>query len=327
VAEVGIVAIGRNEGDRLVRCLRSVSILGTPVVYVDSGSSDRSVEVAQAFGAIVIELDSSVPFGPARARNEGARRLLELDPAVQFIQFIDGDCELREGWIAAAVRQLRENPRAAAVAGRLRERSPQASIYNRICDIEWDGPIGEVTACGGIAMMRQQAFQEVGGFDASVLAAEDDEICLRLRRRGWTIVRISAEMALHDAGMSRLRQWWRRAKRCGYAYAQGAKMHGRSPDRHFVREVQRSWLWGFFLPALALAAAWPTRGASLLLLACYPLQFARIYRSMRLRGVGAVSGAAYASSCIVSKFAEVAGAWKFKMKERRGTPMQLIEHR
>ena len=325
--EVGVVAIGRNEGDRVVRCLRSVSGLGATVVYVDSGSSDRSVEIAAALGAMVVELDSSVPFGPARARNEGARLLLSLDPGVQFIQFIDGDCELRQGWIAAAARQLREDPRAAIVAGRLRERSPDASLYNRLCDIEWDRPIGEVTACGGVALIRARAFQEVGGFDASVLAAEDDDICLRLRRRGWSIVRIPAEMALHDAGMTRLPQWWRRAMRAGCAYAQGAKMHGRSGERHFVREVRRSWLWGFFLPALALAAAWPSRGASLLLLVGYPLQFARIYRAMRLRGVGGIPGIAYASSCIVSKFAEVAGAWKFKLKELRGTPTQLIEHR
>jgi len=325
--EVGVVAIGRNEGDRLVRCLRSVSGFGTMVVYVDSGSSDRSVEAAAELGAIVVKLDPSVPFGPARARNEGAWRLLELDPPVQFIQFMDGDCELREGWLAAAARQLKENPRVAAVTGRLRERSPEASIYNRICDIEWDGPIGEVATCGGIAMMRLRAFQEVGGFDASVLAAEDDDICLRLRRKGWTIVRISAEMALHDAGMTRLGQWWRRAMRGGYAYAQGAQMHGGSRDRHFVREIRRTWFWGFFLPALALGAAWHSRGASLLLLVCYPLQFLRIYRSIRRRGVGGVPGAAYAASCIMSKFAEVAGAWKFKMKELRGAPMQLIEHR
>ena len=151
MAEVGVVAIGRNEGDRLVRCLRSVSGLGTKVVYVDSGSSDQSVEIAAALGAIVVQLDSSVPFGPARARNEGAQLLLEVDPSVQFIQFIDGDCELREGWLATAAKQLSENPRAAVVAGRLRECSPDTSIYNRFCDIEWEGraTVTSFERCGG----------------------------------------------------------------------------------------------------------------------------------------------------------------------------------
>jgi GT2 family glycosyltransferase len=327
MAEIGIVAIGRNEGERLSRCLGSLTGLGAQVVYVDSGSSDRSVEMAAALGLTVLELDPALPFGPSRARNEGVRRLLEIDPSVQFVQFIDGDCELHRSWLAAGARQLREDPRAAIVAGHVRERSPEASIYNKICDIEWDGPTGEVPACGGIAMMRLRAFQEVGGFDPSVLAAEDDEICLRLRRKGWAILRLAAEMAVHDAEMTRLGQWWRRAVRCGYAYAQGAAMHGRSRDRHFVRETRRSWFWGFLLPALILAGAWPSGGGSLLLLLCYPVQMARIYRRTRMRGVADLPSAAYALSCIASKFAEVVGAWKFKMKELRGAPMQLIEHR
>jgi GT2 family glycosyltransferase len=324
-SNVGVVAIGRNEGERLARCLRSVVARGAPVVYVDSGSSDASCETAAAMGAVVV--NAAPPFGPGRARNEGARKLLEIDPSVELIQFIDGDCELRADWFGAASEQFRNLPRAAIVAGRLRERSPDASIYNRLCEIEWDGPTGEVSACGGIAMVRARAFQEVGGFDASVLAAEDDEICLRLRRDGWKVVRIAAEMALHDAALTRAGQWWRRAVRCGYAYAQGAKMHGRSPDRHFVRQTRRSWLWGFFLPLGALAAAWPSNGASLLLLLLYPAQVARVFRTSRARGVAAWPAAAYAVSCMACKFAEVVGACKFKMKELRGTPMQLIEHR
>jgi len=148
MADIGIVAIGRNEGDRLPRCLRSVTGRGAEVIYVDSGSSDRSVELAAALGATVLSLDPAVPFGPARARNEGVRRLLEIDPSVQFVQFIDGDCELGQSWLVAGARQLRENPGTAIVAGHVRERCPEASIYNKICDIEWDGPTGEVPACG-----------------------------------------------------------------------------------------------------------------------------------------------------------------------------------
>src|SRR5438094_132332 len=123
-------------------CRNSLSVLvppdrsGADVCTFIFACSDAAT--GAGLGAMVVELDSSVPFGPARARNEGARLLLSLDPGVQFIQFIDGDCELRQGWIAAAARQLREDPRAAIVAGRLRERSPDASLYNRLCDIEWD---------------------------------------------------------------------------------------------------------------------------------------------------------------------------------------------
>src|SRR5215471_13879820 len=149
VAEVGIVSIGRNEGNRLKGCLQSVKRAAATVVYVDSGSSDRSVAMARELGASVVELDASQPFGPSRARNAGVAHLLQLDPSVKFIQFVDGDCELADGWIEKGVRWLQNNPEVAVVCGRLRERLPTASVYNRLCEIEWDQPIGETAACGG----------------------------------------------------------------------------------------------------------------------------------------------------------------------------------
>jgi glycosyltransferase involved in cell wall biosynthesis len=149
---LGIVIIGRNEGERLRRCLQSVAMAGCPVVYVDSGSSDGSMELAGSLGAGVVNLDLSTPFTAARARNEGFRRLMELRPGLQFVQFVDGDCELSGGWLSAAQAEMRNRPEAAALCGLLRERHPEASIYNRLCDLQWNGPAGQIEACGGIAM-------------------------------------------------------------------------------------------------------------------------------------------------------------------------------
>jgi cellulose synthase/poly-beta-1,6-N-acetylglucosamine synthase-like glycosyltransferase len=275
----------------------------------------------------VVELDASTPMGPSRARNAGAVRLLELDPQVRFIQFVDGDCELADGWISVGIRNLIASPSVAVVCGRLRERFPSASIYNRLCEIEWDEPIGEARFCGGNCMMRSDAFQQVGGFDPNVLAGEEPELCLRLRTRGWKILRTNEEMAVHDAAMTRIGQWWRRAVRSGHAYAQGAWLHGSSPQRHFVRETRRAWGWGFLIPLVAMSAAWPSRGLSLLLLLCYPAQFFSVYRQARRRPLPAGYAAAYAASCMLSKFGEVYGIWKFGIRQLRGAPMQLIEHR
>src|SRR5262245_32426939 len=186
MSELGVVAIGRNEGERLRRCLTSLSGQGLTIVYVDSGSEDGSVELAQSMGADVVELDMSRPFTAARARNQGAERLREVDPRARFVQFIDGDCELAEGWLEKARRALEEHPRVAVVCGRLRERDPEISVYNRLADLEWDTPIGEAKACGGIAMIRLDAFEEAGGFNPAVIAGEEPELCLRLRRNGWT---------------------------------------------------------------------------------------------------------------------------------------------
>ena len=155
------------------------------------------------------------------------------------------------------------------VCGRRRERFPESTVYNHLADLEWDGPVGEAKACGGDAMMRVEAVRKVGGYNPGIIAAEDDEVCLRIRREGWKVVRIDAEMTLHDMAMTSFRQWWRRSTRTGHAYAEGSAMYGRTPERHFVRQTRSALFWGFFGPLTALALAWPTRGVSLFLLAGY----------------------------------------------------------
>ena len=145
---IGIVVIGRNEGERLKKCLESISSLAAVVVYVDSGSTDNSVLMARERGASVVELDMSIPFTAARARNEGFRHLCSMGIKPEFVQFVDGDCEIMQGWLEQASLFLKDHPDVAAVCGRTRERYPQASVYNMLCDIEWDAPIGEAEACG-----------------------------------------------------------------------------------------------------------------------------------------------------------------------------------
>jgi GT2 family glycosyltransferase len=251
--EFGAIAIGRNEGERLRRCLRSLSAAAA-VVYVDSGSTDGSAQWARAGGAEVIELDPGMPFTAARARNAGFRRLQQMAPELSCVQFVDGDCELDEGWLEHALSFLAAHADVGAVCGRLRERYPKLSIYNWLCDQEWNGPVGEVRACGGIAMIRADAFGAVGGFCESVIAGEEPELCVRLRGAGWRIWRLDIDMAVHDAAMTRFAQWWRRGIRAGYAFAQGAHMHGALPERHFVWQSRRAWLLGIWLPLACLIA-------------------------------------------------------------------------
>ena len=278
---IGLVVIGRNEGERLRRCLQSVLGEGRQVVYVDSGSTDGSVELARSLGAQVVALDMRQPFTAARARNAGWRALLLQAPQVRYVQFIDGDCEMNAGWLAAAQACLDGHPQHAVVAGRLRERHPERSIYNRLCDIEWDTPVGDTKACGGIAMVRATPLQAVGGFRDDLIAGEEPELCVRLRAAGWKIYRLDAEMALHDAAMLHWRQWWRRTMRGGFAYAQGAWLHGAAPERHWVRETMRALAWGAGVPLLALVAVVAFGAWGLAVVLIYPLQMLRLALKMR----------------------------------------------
>lgn len=338
---LGAVVIGRNEGERLTRCLRSMAPGVERIVYVDSGSSDGSVEVARELGADVVELEMDRPFTMARGRNAGFERMTERHPEVRFVQFVDGDCELRPDWMPIAGRFLETHSDVGAVCGRRRERFPEASVYNRLIDVEWGrAPIGDVAACGGDAMIRAEALRQVGGFDPVMIAGEEAELCCRLRLRGWRVVRLDAEMTLHDAAMRSFGQWWRRAVRGGHAFAEGAQRQGATALRHNVRELRSVAFWGLLLPlvvavCLASAALLPAATdspapatlatvAGVLLLG-YPVLALRIFLWRRRLGAASGDAALYAVFCAIGKVPEAFGVLTFLRNRHR--QRSLIEYK
>ncbi len=325
--QVGVVIIGRNEGQLLKQCLMSVVDKVPGIVYVDSGSTDGSVEIAKSLEVDVVELDLSIPFTAARARNEGLDHLLTLNQQIRFVQFVDGDCEVVEGWLESAQRELESQPQTAVVCGRRRERFPGISIYNKLCDIEWNTPIGETKMCGGDAMMRVEAFKQANGFNPSLIAGEEPELCVRLRQQGWKILRIDRDMTLHDAQMTNLSQWWKRSLRAGHAYAEGSWLHGHSAEHHWVKESRSIWLWGLILPLLSLGTAWSTSGLSLLLLTVYPLIIYRSYCNSLQQGFHRQDAVIYALFCVLSKFPGVQGQIKFHINRLLGRGSQLVEYK
>ena len=326
---VGVVAIGRNEGARLQACLASVLGLG-PVVYVDSGSIDGSQAYARSLGVTLVDLPTPPKFTAARARNAGAEKL----PATEFVQFVDGDCEVQRGWIAAAVAALDADPGLALVFGRRRERHPEASVYNALADDEWDVPVGEVAACGGDVLIRRAAWQAAGRYPDEMIAGEEPDLCARLRAQGWRLARIDAEMTLHDAAITRFGQWWRRQERAGHAAAELAWRHPRLDAPDWAGAVRRMLLWGAALPGLSIAGLLLAAIAGpewLVLAALWPalllLNVARL--SARRRREGLTPRLAHASALLLMlcKPAESRGVARFHLNRWRGTGSQLIEYK
>jgi len=319
----GAIAIGRNEGERLTLCLTSLSS-ATALVYVDSGSSDGSVQWAREHGADVIDLDMSLPFTAARARNAGFRRLRSLAPDLAYVQFVDGDCELVKGWPEQSLSFLRTHLDVAVVCGRRRERYPERSIYNWVCDQEWGRAAGEVRACGGDAMMRVDALEAVDGYRDDLVAGEDPELCVRLRGAGWRIWRLDSQMTLHDAAITRFGQWWRRTLRTGYAFAQGAYLHGAPPERHCVWESRRAWLWGIWLPLACLVAGLTFEPWGWTAWLIYPLQILRL----TVRNPGTLGDRAMlAVFQVLARFPEAVGQVSFMRDRLFGRQARLIEYK
>lgn len=331
--QLGVVVIGRNEGERLRRCL-----LARPpqagCVYVDSGSVDGSVALARELGVEVVELAAPPRFTAARGRNAGLRHLLAHWPDLEFVQMVDGDCELHPQWPAKAIAALQAEPGLALVFGRLRERFPERSIYNALCDDEWNVPVGEVAVAPGNILCRAAALRAIGGYREDMIAGEDPEMALRLRAAGWRLRRIDAEMALHDAAITRFGQWWRRAERGGHAFAELATRHPRSRRPDWRRQCLSILGWGGVLPALILAALLASRlaGPAALALAgvlalAWPAKMLQIAASRHRHGLGARLALASGALLMIGKFPECLGVARFYRNRLLGRGSQLIEYK
>lgn len=275
---VAFVVIGRNEGERLGDCLRPLLALTPRVIYVDSASTDDSVELARSLGATTVVLDRKALLSAARGRNEGFRELRRRFPDCDYVHFIDGDCVIAPGWLQQALSFLEANPKVAVACGRRFERHPEASMYNRLCDEEWNTPVGKAEQSGGDALVRVTAFEEVGGFRSDLKAGEEPEMTSRMRAAGWEIWRLDAPMTEHDARILHFGQWWKRMVRGGFGYAEVWSSTGQLPERVFERQLRSALFWTVAVPLAIVFATILVREPVVLALipAAFALQIARI---------------------------------------------------
>ncbi len=334
---IGVVVIGRNEGERLLRCLASVGrgAVAAAVIYVDSGSTDDSVAAALRAGARVVELDMTQPFTAARARNAGRSR---LPPPCGYIQFIDGDCMLQPGWLAQARAALDTDPGLAAVFGRRREIAPAASVYNWLCDIEWAVPPGPARYFGGDVMIRADALDEAGGYPDEMIAGEEPDLAMRMRRNGWRLRCLAGEMTLHDAAIDRFSQFWRRAMRSGHAYGELAARHAGGAFDDYRRRSRGVLFWslvpvaGLVLLAAGVAVAdrwrvgrWLVGGGAALLALPF-LQLLRLTAKGR-RSRKLSEAFTIAAFQMVAKPAQALGIGRYWLGRTGGKRSALIEYK
>lgn len=319
---IAVIAIGRNEGDRLKACLTSLVGKVDRLIYVDSGSVDNSVALAKSMGAEVVELSADKPYTAARARREGYEHL-QSGEMPDFVQFVDGDCAVVDGWLDAAANEMANDPRLGIVTGWRREIYPEASIYNDLCHDEWDRPAGDITTCGGDMMVRPEAYSKAGGYDDTVIAAEDDEFCVRVRDSGFGIRRIPHEMTRHDANMLTFRQWWQRAVRSGHGFSQVGYMH----PPYFEREQKRVLVYGGAVPAFALFGllVWPM----LLLIpaAIYVYNYLRTVQGLQSGGMGKFRARRHGVFLTLSKIPNILGMAIFHWRRLKGRSMRIIEYK
>jgi cellulose synthase/poly-beta-1,6-N-acetylglucosamine synthase-like glycosyltransferase len=324
---LGAVVIGKNEGERLGRALDAAVKAFDVTVYVDSNSSDGSRELAAQKGAVVVHLTSG-PYTPSRGRQTGLLELERSHPDLDYVHFIDGDCVLQPGWVETAVEFLETHPEVGAVFGRRREED-MSRFYNRLMEVDWNHPAGVVNNFGGESLIRFRAVLDAGGWSGDTINAEDIDVSLRLREKGWIIQRLAAEMGLHDARMNHFSEYWRRSVRAGYGYLEVGLRHRHGPGRFLLRRVASSALYVAALPTCAVVGVvfWP---AIPLTGALYGRAFLQMARWARERDASPSTAAGYASLNLLCKAANLSGSLRCAadLLQRRSKPRDdLIVYR
>ncbi len=320
VNNIGIVIIGRNEGKRIKKCVRSVIDSGSTFIYVDSNSNDNSVEIVRSIGANILELDTNKPMSAARARNEGFKWLIKNVSGLKYVHFIDGDCELDENWLKFACEKLNKENDIAVVCGRLREKDISKSIYAKLNDMGWYIRPGEIYSCGGIATIRVSVFKKLNGFDENLIAGEEPEFYLRVRELGQRMFCLEENMGTHDSAMTSYSQWWVRSFRTGFSYANAARWGKWQQER-------RSFIfWGAILPFLLIILMIIKPPFAILLLCIYPLQVIRIFGKLKIP-YGDADKLIYACFCLLDKFPEFCGYVRYHYNRLTGQNNTIIEYK
>lgn len=324
---VSVVVIGRNEGQRLMRCLESVANMkqqdfAIEVIYVDSASTDGSPEQAAAGGAQVITVK---PLRPSAAlgRNAGWQAARG-----EFILFLDGDTIVHPQFVEHALQAM-QDPGVAIVWGHRRELHPEHSLYNRVLDLDWIYPPGPSEFCGGDALMRRSVLQAVGGFDASLIAGEEPEMCRRIRSLGGLIEHLDIPMTGHDLAIRHFGAYWKRAYRAGHAYAEVASRFRDSPDPLWRKEARRNLLHAGILATclalLPLALLWPVIAIATAVFLC--LLLARTYRRCHWKSADPLTRLLYSLHAHFQQLPIALGQLAFYRNARRGKHSQLIEYK
>jgi glycosyltransferase involved in cell wall biosynthesis len=328
---LSVVVIGRNEGDRLVACLESVRQLrgvegGIELIYVDSASTDGSPARAAALGATVVPVTSARQTA-ALARNSGW-----AVATAAHVLFLDGDTIVHPDFARIALDAIAADPTVAAVWGHRRELHPERSLFNRILDLNWMIPPGFTPYCGGDVVMRREILASVQGYDASLIAGEEPELCRRIRAQGFRILHVDAPMTKHDFNMTRIRQYWRRAVRSGHAYAEVSKRFRATDDPLWqgarVRNLQRGAFWTLTpLLALSTSIALCSPFPALAWLALLALMAARSGWKARWKSSDPSTLFLYGLHSHLEQVPILLGQLQFDLDAWRGTRRGLIEYK
>lgn len=319
LVSIGIVVIGRNEGERLKLCLQSVIKAKCKVVYVDSDSKDGSAEFADSLGVSVVKLNGDTPINAAIARNAGFKQIMSEEPALELIHFIDADCELNDNWLEFASKVLADDDNLSAVCGRLREKNVGQSIYTKLCDMSWYIEPGNIDSCGGIATIKVDIFKQLNGFNEALIAGEEPEFYSRVRKKGYTVECLDFAMGTHDCAMESFKQWWMRTVKTGFGFANGSQWGAWNKRQHSIL------IWVLLIP-LAILCGTIIEPRLLFGVLIFPIQILKIAIKSTIP-YSFKDKLLDATFCVFSKLPQFVGMVKYQVSKLSKEQNKNIEYK
>jgi cellulose synthase/poly-beta-1,6-N-acetylglucosamine synthase-like glycosyltransferase len=295
------------------------------VIYADSGSIDGSVQLAQSMGARTITLQPERPSA-ALGRNAGWRAANG-----SIVLFLDGDTILHPQFVAESLSEFADSE-IAVVWGHRRELYPERSIYIRTLDLDWIYLAGRTPYCGGDALFLRDVLAKVNGFDETLIAGEEPELCRRIAAIGFSILHVDRPMTGHDLAIYRWRQYWKRSTRAGHAFAEVSDRFKATDQSFWTEESKRNRNRALFLVGLALMGLSGTiflRSPWPLLLVClfFGVIAMRSAWKVRWKSKDVFALALYGIHSHLQQVPIYVGQLQYKINRRRGKRAMLVEYK
>jgi GT2 family glycosyltransferase len=231
--DLSIIIVSTNEAHWLSNCLSTVYAhagdASLDVIVVDNSCTDGTAElVAREFPAARVVHSRNLGF--AHGNNRG----LETSEA-RHVLFLNPDTEIVDGTFGDLVQILERRPEIGLVG--VRQLTPEGEVYPTIRRFpsvtralgealgseRWAGSrawagerVLDPTAyeqesecdwtSGSFMFARREALQSAGFLDERFfLYAEEPDLCLRIRRHGWTVMHLPRMTIVHHAGKAGIR--------------------------------------------------------------------------------------------------------------------------
>lgn len=200
MTELSYVIIGKNAQSSIARLLDSVlantpSRLSAEIIYVDSASTDSTIEIVTQYPVTIVQLSVDQPLCASAGRYVGCQYATG-----SLICFLDSDMELLDGWLERALIELETNPQVAVVAGVVLD-SDSALPAECVPPVDYslysNPQVKDVRHVGGAALCRRSILTLVGSWNPFIISDEEPELCLRIRRAGYRVTRLEYPMVRH----------------------------------------------------------------------------------------------------------------------------------